>query len=189
MSIRKSLLLSSAILLAPETVRAQVAAAAILDMNVSEEATQFEAAGRVIGLELGGGYLTSDDRSSDTSAGYISMGSGERIRDYEGGGGFRWTQYDTEYGDGGGLGFHSYLYYYLPAVPRLSLGGFIYYMPNVITSQDVESGFEVAARARYEVMDNIEAYVGYRHVEMDFDDHDEFTTLDSGPLAGLRLIF
>lgn len=192
MPTRKSLTLTSAIFLALGATTAQ--AATVLEMNASEEAAQFEAAGRASlfsssGLELGGGYLTSDDHGSETSAGYIYLGFYDRTRDYDQGFTYRWTQYDTDYGDGGALGIGAYRYYYLSAVPRLSLGGSIYYMPPMITTQDVEFGVEVGVRARYEVMDNIDMYIGYRHTEMDFDDHDGYTTLDSGPLAGFRLIF
>ena len=88
----------------------------------------------------------------------------------------------------GGLGLGGYGYYYLPGAPRVSLGGYGYVTPNVVTSDELEHSYEYGLRARYQVIDNVEGYVGYRKVKADFDNRDE-RTLDSGPLVGMRLQF
>ena len=56
------------------------------------------------------------------------------------------------------------------------------------TSNDLEHSYEYGLRARYQVIDNVEGYVGYRKVKADFENRDE-RTLDSGPLVGMRLQF
>jgi hypothetical protein len=57
-----------------------------------------------------------------------------------------------------------------------------------VTSDELEHSYEYGLRARYQVIDNVEGYVGYRKVKADFDNRDE-RTLDSGPLVGMRLQF
>lgn len=184
---KRSLTLTSTMLLALGAATAQ---ATTLELNLGEDAAQFEAAGNLTSnVELGGGFLSSDDRDADVLAGHVQLMGVERTRDYDIGVGVRWTQYDTDYGDGGGLGLGGYGYFYLPAVPRLSLGGYAFYTSGAVTNQDLDDSLEAGVRARYEVIRNIEAYVGYRHLKVDFDNRHGRTTLDDGPLVGVRLLF
>ena len=180
------LTLASAAFLLLGSVAAQ---AGNLDLNLNNDAVQFEANGNLApNLEVGGGLLSSDD-NEDVTAWHAKLMGTESNRDYDVGLGVRWSQYDTDYGDGGGLGLGGYGYVYVPSVPRLSLGGYGFYTPGVVTSDELEDSLEYGLRARYRVVRNVDAYVGYRRVEAEFDNRHGDETLDSGPLAGLRMIF
>src|SRR5690554_175826 len=81
-----------------------VQASSSLDLNLGPDAVQFEATGEVVdGIGLGGGVVHSEYREDATVFHAQLMGT-NHTRDHEVGVGARWTQYDTDYGKGGGLG-------------------------------------------------------------------------------------
>ncbi|MCG7599710.1 YfaZ family protein [Halomonas sp. McH1-25] len=170
------------------TLTVSLAQASGLDVNINNEAARFAASGELMpGIELGGSLLSSDDNGDLTAAGIQLMGT-ESTRNYEVGAGPRWSHYDSDQGDGGGLGLGGYGYVYLPAVPKLSVGGYGVYTPGALTYQDFDHGSEFGARARYRVAHNVQAYVGYRRVSAEFGNGDS-ETLDNGPLVGVHLNF
>ncbi|WP_069384985.1 YfaZ family outer membrane protein [Halomonas caseinilytica] len=164
--------------------------AASLDLNLSGDAVQFEAVADVApGIQLGGGVLDSDYRD-DATVWHGQLLGVERTRNYEIGVGARWTQLDSDFSDGGGLGLGGYGYVYLPEVPALSLGGYGFYTPSVVTSGDLDDAVEYGVRARYAVTSNVDAYLGYRRFRADLDLPGVGTkTLDSGVHGGMRLVF
>lgn len=160
-----------------------------LDLNLSQDAVQFEAAGELTdGIALGGGVIDSDDHG-DATAFHAQLLGVERNADYDIGVGARWTQFDTDHGDGGGLGLGGYGYAYVPAMPALSLGGYGFYTPSAVSTRDLNDGYELGVRARYAFTPNVDGYVGYRTLRADFDNDGGSRTLDSGPLLGVRLTF
>ncbi|TFH87440.1 hypothetical protein EQG41_04955 [Billgrantia azerbaijanica] len=175
-------LLGAALLAAPLTQ------AGSLDLNLGPDAVQFEAGGEVTsGVALGGGVLYSDYRDDATVYHAQLLGVQQRgSRDL--GVGARWTEFDTDHGDGGGLGLGGYGYVALPQMPAVSLGGYGFYTPSAVTSRDLEDGYEVGVRARYAFAPNLDAYVGLRQLRADFDDGGS-RTLDRGAQAGVRLRF
>ncbi|MFY0989043.1 YfaZ family outer membrane protein [Halomonas sp. C05BenzN] len=161
-----------------------------LDLNLSQDAVQFEAAGELThGIVLGGGVIDSDYRH-DATAFHAQLLGVERTNDYDIGVGARWTQFDTDHGKGGGLGLGGYGYAYVPAMPALSLGGYGFYTPGAVSTRDLDDGYELGVRARYAFTPTVDGYVGYRALRADFDDdRGGSRTLDSGPLVGVRLTF
>lgn len=164
--------------------------AASLDLNLSGDAVQFETNVEVTpGIQLGAGVLDSDYRG-DATAWHGQLLGVERSRDYEIAVGARWTQVDSDFGDGGGLGLGGYGYAYLPQAPAVSLGGYGFYTPGVVSNGDLDDAVEYGVRARYAVTANVDAYLGYRRFRADFDHPGIGTrTLDSGVHGGVRLVF
>lgn len=168
---------------------AGTAQAASLDLNLGEDAVQFEAAGEVVeGVQLGGGVLDSDYRKDATVYHAQLMGSQHTSR-REVGIGARWTHYDARGGEGGGLGLGGYGYVYLPNLPAVSLGGYGFYTPGVVTTSELDKGYEVGLRARYAFTPNVDGYLGLRQLDADFDDDRGSQTLDRGAQVGVRLRF
>ncbi|APX94748.1 hypothetical protein BWR19_18490 [Halomonas sp. 1513] len=164
-------------------------AASSLDLNLSGDAVQFDAAGEIApGIALGGGILHSGYRD-DATQGHIQLLGVDRNSDLDIGIGARWSQYDTDYGNGGGLGLGGYGYAYLPQAPAVSLGGYAFYTPSVVTTSDLDDSLELGVRARYAFTRNVDGYVGYRRLRADFDTSPGNQTLDSGAHAGVRLTF
>lgn len=163
--------------------------AASLDLNLSGDAVQFEANGEITqGIALGGGILHSDYRD-DATQGHIQLLGVERNSEVDIGIGARWSQYDTDAGDGGGLGLGGYGYVYLPQAPAVSLGGYGFYTPGVVTSGDLDDSLEYGLRARYSFTPSVDGYIGYRRLRADFDTTPGTRTLDSGAHAGVRFTF
>ncbi|KAA0010746.1 hypothetical protein F0A17_16130 [Billgrantia pellis] len=164
-------------------------AAGSLDLNLGADAVQFEAAGELTqGVALGGGVTQSEYRE-DASIYHAQLLGVQRTRERDVGIGGRWTQFDTDYGNGGGLGLGGYGYVYLPQMPDVSLGGYAFYTPGVVTSNDLEDGYEVGLRARYAFTPNVDGYVGLRQTRADFDNRHGSRTLDRGAQVGVRLSF
>ncbi|MBA2777783.1 YfaZ family outer membrane protein [Billgrantia kenyensis] len=164
-------------------------AAGSLDLNLGPDAVQFEAAGEIAhGVALGGGVLHSDYRRDATIYHAQLLGT-QRTRERDVGIGARWTQFDTDYGNGGGLGLGGYGYVYLPQAPAVSVGGYGFYTPGVVTSGDLDDGYEFGVRARYAFTPNVDGYVGLRQAAADFDNRHGNRTLDRGAQVGVRLSF
>lgn len=163
--------------------------ASSLDLNLGPDAVQFEAAGTIThGVALGGGVLHSDYRE-DTTIYHAQLLGVQRNRERDVGIGARWTQLDTDYGNGGGLGLGGYGYVFLPQMPDVSVGGYAFYTPGVVTSGDLDDGYEVGVRARYAFTPNVDGYVGLRQAAADFDNRHGNRTLDRGAQIGVRLSF
>ncbi|TDB01226.1 YfaZ family outer membrane protein [Halomonas marinisediminis] len=165
------------------------AGASELDLNLGADAVQFEAAGEIVeGIRLGGGVLDSDYRQDATIYHAQLMGT-QHTSQREVGIGARWTHYDARSGDGGGLGLGGYGYVYLPNLPAVSLGGYGFYTPDVVTTSELDKGYEVGLRARYAFTPNVDGYLGLRQLDADFDDDRGSRTLDRGAQVGVRLRF
>ncbi len=164
-------------------------ASSSLALNLGPDAVQFEATGEVVdGIGLGGGVVHSEYREDATVFHAQLMGT-NHTRDHEVGVGARWTQYDTDYGKGGGLGLGGYGYVYLPNLPEVSLGGYGFYTPGVVASRDLDDGYEIGLRARYAFAPNVDGYLGLRQLGADFDNDAGTRTLDRGAQVGVRLRF
>ncbi|MDR5861818.1 YfaZ family outer membrane protein [Halomonas campisalis] len=160
-----------------------------LDLNLGPHAVQFEAQGEVTqGIALGGGVLHSEYRR-DATVFHAQLMGVQHGRERDIGIGARWTQYDTDHGKGGGLGLGGYGYVYLPQMPEVSLGGYGFYTPSVVTSRDLDDGYEIGLRARYAFAPNVDGYVGLRQLGADFDRDRGTRTLDRGAQVGVRLRF
>ncbi|MBW6392998.1 MULTISPECIES: YfaZ family outer membrane protein [Halomonadaceae] len=170
-------------------VAAGAHAAGSLDLNLGADAMQFEAAAEITqGVALGGGVINSEYRE-DATIYHAQLLGVQRNRERDVGIGARWTQFDTDYGDGGGVGLGGYGYVYLPQAPDVSLGGYGFYTPGIATSGDLDDGYEVGVRARYAFTPNVDGYVGLRQTTADFDNRHGSRTLDRGAQVGVRLSF
>ncbi len=165
------------------------AASSSLDLNLGPDAVQFEANGGLAqGVVLGGGVLHSDYRD-DATIYHAQLLGVQRNRDRDIGVGARWTHFDTDHGNGGGLGLGGYGYVFLPQMPDVSVGGYGFYTPSVVTTSDLDDGYEVGVRARYSFTPNVDGYLGLRQAAADFDNGRGNRTLDRGAQVGVRLSF
>ena len=69
------------------------------------------------------------------------------------------------------------------------MGGYGFYTPSVVTSGDLDDGYEFGVRARYAFTPNVDGYVGLRQAAADFDNRHGNRTLDRGAQVGVRLSF
>ena len=91
--------------------------------------------------------------------------------------------------DGGGLGLGGFLSVNIPTVPGLSVNGDMHYAPSILSFGDAESVFSTSANVSYRVIRNAEFFGGYRYIHTDLEGPRGDLTLDSGIMAGLKILF
>ncbi|MDP3535853.1 YfaZ family outer membrane protein [Halomonas sp. M1] len=168
---------------------ASTAQAGSFDLNLGNNAIELNLAAPVAnGIAIGAGVLHSEYREDATMLHGQIMGV-ERNRRMDIGVGARWTQFNTDYGNGGGLGLGGYGYVYLPNAPAVSVGGYGFFTPSVATSGKLDDSFLAGARMRYDFTPTVDGYVGYRRMTADFDDQRSSRTLDNSVHVGVNLRF
>lgn len=73
-------------------------------------------------------------------------------------------------------------------VPRLGIGGHIYYAPDITAFLDSEDYQEVGARLDYQILPQAFLYVGYRKVTANFGGPVDWE-MDEGGHAGFKMVF
>lgn len=91
-------------------------------------------------------------------------------------------------GNGAVLGLGGNFKYTWPTYNRFTLGGELYYAPNVVSFNRATRYLQYGVKAGYEILRNAELYVGYRHISAAFTGTST-VTLDSTFMVGLDLTF
>lgn len=89
---------------------------------------------------------------------------------------------------GTALPLGGFMNYRIPGYDRFSVGGSLYYAPDVLSFSDVRKYWEYNAWAAYDVFRAGQVYLGVRGMKADFEDSAE-VTFDTGLHVGLRLRF
>jgi hypothetical protein len=76
----------------------------------------------------------------------------------------------------------------LPMVPKLYLGAHAWFAPSVVSFNQVKNFRDVGAQLSYRLLDNAALFVGYRHVQVNYDNSVNLK-LFKGAQAGLQLTF
>jgi hypothetical protein len=78
---------------------------------------------------------------------------------------------------------------WFPGEGPVSIGGYAYYAPDIVTGIDAKHLWEAGARVELEVVRNTaHVYVGYRKMEMRLE-NDVDVTVDKGAHFGVRIVF
>jgi hypothetical protein len=105
--------------------------------------------------------------------------------------GARLFRIDSDIGardSGSALPLGGFMNYRIPGYDRFSVGGSLYYSPDVLSFSDVRRYQEYNAWAAYDVFRAGQVYLGVRGIKVDFEDSAE-VTFDTGMHLGLRLKF
>jgi hypothetical protein len=73
-------------------------------------------------------------------------------------------------------------------VPRLGIGGHIYYAPDITSFMDADGYQEVELRIDYQVMPQAFVYIGHRNIEVDFGNPRNWE-LDDDVHVGFKMTF
>ena len=90
--------------------------------------------------------------------------------------------------DGGGLALGGMVDARMPAFNRLGVIGYGYYAPKAATFGDIDTWFEYAVSADYQVLQGASVYLGWRQVKVDVGAGGP-ATVDTGWHFGVRLNF
>lgn len=102
--------------------------------------------------------------------------------------GFELQGFEADDEEGAGLGVGGFIRYSLPTMPALAVGGQFYYSPDVIAFSDVDRIWEGAMRIEFRVMKQADIYLGYRRINVEFEDIDD-VDIDKGGHLGFRFYF
>lgn len=138
-------------------------------------------------FRAGLGYLRTDDSGRDARMYTGSLMFAPIIPGLDLTLGGRYQYQDTDYGDGGGVGLGGTLAVDTP-IPRVTVGGYGFYMPDGLTHGDIGQSYEYGAQVRATVISQTYVYGGYRYWRSEFDGRDG-ETLQSGPVFGVSVGF
>ncbi len=71
---------------------------------------------------------------------------------------------------------------------RVGIGGHLYYAPNILSFADSERYVEMGVRLDYQLLPQAFVYVGWRSVEIRFENHGD-VELDESGHVGMKLLF
>ena len=127
------------------------------------------------------GLHVVDVRPSNRST-YIGVGAQALVFSTDGGD--RYEDYD-----GAGLGVGGFFRYSFPRAPDVSLAGYVYYAPPVVTFMDAENMFVSDLRLQYSVIPTARIYAGYRYNSMRVEEVDKRFKLGDGGHVGVSIDF
>ncbi|MEO0997742.1 MAG: YfaZ family outer membrane protein [Pseudomonadota bacterium] len=174
-------------------VLVQPAVAGDLDLNLNDDAARLTYAWPARGdrLKLDAGWLHHQDRGDVIHGGlHLVDFASSGPNPVRGGLGGKLFYVDTEttFDDELVLGVGGFLKYTLPQYNRFSIGGSVYFAPDVLAFGDSDEFVELEARLSYNVLREGDIYLGARYINIGFDGGGDFT-LDNGLHAGIQLRF
>ncbi|MGE5452670.1 MAG: YfaZ family outer membrane protein [Acidobacteriota bacterium] len=76
----------------------------------------------------------------------------------------------------------------LPGEPRIRFGGHAWLAPSVTSFGDADGFIDIDLRVGYRVLDRGELYLGYRYINVDYQNHHDLKVQD-GLMVGMNLTF
>ncbi len=99
-----------------------------------------------------------------------------------------YTRTDPSVFDGGSLALGGFVKYTLPGANRFSLGGNVYYAPDIVSFGDQEEYYEIGLRAAYNVIRDADVYLGLREIKAKYEGAGRFE-FDSNLHIGFEFRF
>lgn len=164
-----------------------------LDFNLGGNAASvgYSASLTNTGLEGSLGYLHHTDKVDIGSAGLGLVGNASPVGSpliFNVGGKFLFISPKGGIDNGTAIALGATIHYVWPSYNRFTIGGELYYAPNIVSFNNTDRYLEFGVRAGYSILRNAEVYVGYRHVSAAFNGSGN-VTLDNTFMAGLSLNF
>jgi hypothetical protein len=166
------------------------AAADSLDLNLHDEALRLTyafAPGAQRGLEADLGHYFNEDDQYITHLGlHVSGENWSKQGVFDIGLGGRLVYVHTDPLDLTGMAVGARVRF--SPVQRLGFGGTIYYAPQIVTFMDGENYLETSVSVDYQLLPQGFVYLGYRRIEVDFDDAKD-VEFDDKVHVGMKLLF
>ena len=138
------------------------------------------------GLELTGGFLHHADNGN---VGTFGLQVSQQVNpglDASLGGKLVFIQNDIK--NAWALALGGRVDWAVPAFPQLHLGLHGWYAPKVTSFNGADSLHDIGASVSYRVLSNAEVFAAYRRIRVDYE-RQGGTTIQSGPLFGMKLFF
>ncbi|MDR9480468.1 MAG: YfaZ family outer membrane protein [Spiribacter sp.] len=175
---------------------AMPAAADQVDINFSGDAAAFSYIKplQTEGLELGGRWLhdTEDGDIADANVHLVDRPEPGRNALVLGiGGKLPVIMDDVRDADGAALAIGGKLRWTLPEYNRAAVAGSIYYAPSATSVSDIDGYQEYSVRGEFQLLEDANVYLGFRHIELSFDKDSDGADRDfeDGVYAGFNIDF
>lgn len=162
-----------------------------IDLSLANDSARFEydAAKVGSGLHVSASIMHHEDDGDLASLGMhvvdirepnspLYIGVGGRIFGYVSG----------DY-DGAALGVGGFARYNIPRAAGLSLAGYAYYAPSVVSFGDTKSLLDSDIRIQYALLPTARVYTGYRYSEVNIEQINDEIVLEQGVHFGLKVDF
>ena len=162
-----------------------------IDLSLSNDSARFEYDATKVGsgLHVSASIMHHEDDGDLASLGLhvvdlrepnspLYIGVGGRIFGYVSG----------DY-DGGALGVGGFARYNIPGVIGLSIAGYGYYAPSVVSFGDTENLLDSDIRIQYALLPTARIYTGYRYSEVGIEQTKDEIVLEQGVHFGLKVDF
>jgi len=168
-----------------------------LDISLSDDVARlgYDATQMGSGLHISLAGLYDDDKGEMLSAGLhvvdvrpsssnLYIGVGAKLFAYS-------TDRSDRYDDNSGLalGVGGFARYNIPAVQDLSVAGYVYYAPPVISFGDTENMIVSDLRLQFSLLPTARVYAGYRYNGIRLEDVDKRYKLGDGGHLGITIDF
>lgn len=97
--------------------------------------------------------------------------------------------YVTGDNDGGALGLGGFFRYNIPKTKGVSLAGYAYYAPSVVSFGDTQSLVDSDIRIQYALLPTARVYAGYRYSQVEIEKTNQEIMLEQGIHFGLKVDF
>ena len=179
-------------LLAPPLALAQEKNS-LIDLNLSDDAVRASFATRLgnEGLQVGAGWLHQQDKGDVVHLGlHLVDAAADNGADLTAGIGTRlyFVDADSAQRDGSALAIGGFVRYVFPEYNRFSVGGHLYFAPDVVAFGDLNRYSEIEARVSYNVLRDADVYIGVRSARARFEP-DGSVNFNSGLLFGIQMRF
>ena len=170
------------------------AAADTLDVNVSSDAAQLGYT-RMLppeGLEAGAALLHHNDNGDIAEANLHLVDRPQPGRDalvLGIGGKAAAIDEDPRNATGGALALGAKLRWTLPTYNRAAIAGRLYFAPTATSVSDIDGYREYALRGEFQVLEDASVYLGYRNIELSYENAGPDRDFDDGVFAGFNLRF
>ena len=182
----KALLATAALISATQAM-----AGGSLDLSLSNDAARLEYDAAKVGSGL---HVSASVQHHQDDGDLIGLGAHVvDVREpnsplYLGVGGKVFGFKDDDF-DGGALAVGGFLRYQFPQVPDLSVAGYLYYAPQVVSFNDTENLMDTDVRLQFSLLPTARVYTGYRYTRVNIEDVKDTVELEKGFHFGLKVDF
>ena len=170
------------------------AAADTLDVNVSSDAARLGYI-RMLppeGLEAGAALMRHTDNGEIAEANLHLVDRPQPGRDalvLGVGGKAAIINEDPRNATGGALALGAKARWTLPVYNRAAVAGRLYFAPTATSVSDIDGYREYSLRGEFQVLEDANVYLGYRNIELSYDNAGPDRDFDDGVFAGFSLQF
>lgn len=169
----------------------QAVAGGSLDISLSDDTARLEYDAAKVGSGL---HVSISGQHNETDGNLIGLGA--HVVDvrkpnsplYLGVGG-KLFAYSNDDFDGGALGVGGFFRYRLPSLSDVSLAGYVYYAPKVVSFNDTDNLADMDLRLQYSLIPTARVYTGYRYSRVKVEGVRRVQELDQGFHFGLKVDF